>query len=35
MNYFRAIVSSEEVSLRAFDLTQIVIELLPSNYNAF
>lgn len=35
MNYFRAILKSNEVSDRVFDLTQIVISYLSSNYNAF
>lgn len=35
MDYFRAIVKSGEISDRVFRLTTIVIENLPSNYNAY
>lgn len=35
MDIFRAIVKSEEVSERVFNLTTVVIGLLPSNYNGF
>ncbi|CAD8132174.1 unnamed protein product [Paramecium pentaurelia] len=35
MDYFRAIVKSGEISERVFDLTSIIIQKLPSNYNAY
>ncbi|CAD8054377.1 unnamed protein product [Paramecium sonneborni] len=35
MDYFRAIIKSGEISDRVFDLTCIIIEKLPSNYNAY
>jgi len=35
MNYFRAVVKSGEVSKRVFNLTTVVIEQLPSNYNVW
>ncbi|CAD8136219.1 unnamed protein product [Paramecium octaurelia] len=35
MDYFRAIVKSGEISERVFDLTGIIIQKLPSNYNAY
>lgn len=35
MDIFRAVVQSGEVSERVFELTDIVIDYLPSNYNAW
>lgn len=35
MNYFRAIVKSNEISKRAYEISGFVLNCLSSNYNAY
>jgi len=35
MNYFRAIIDKNEISLRAFELTSLIVNQICTNYNAW